>query len=94
MRYPERTDYYKKIFPFLREIFDREYYSWQTGFLKPDVKTFENVLSDQDLNPEECLFFDDSHENVLATQKLRIKSFLFENVESFKDDIEKELFTE
>ena len=76
--FKERADYYKQKFPFLEEIFDKIYYSWQTGFVKPNPEAYKKVLSDNDLQPKECLYFDDSKENIKASNALGISSFLFE----------------
>lgn len=37
---------------------------------KPDPKFFELLCSKYDLNPEECLFFDDRTENIVTAQQL------------------------
>lgn len=79
----ERVEYYKN-FPFLEEIADKIYYSWQTGFVKPDIRAYQKILSDYNLKPEECLYFDDSKNNVEVATQLGIKSFLFEGIDSIK----------
>jgi len=38
--FKERSAYYKKEFPSLK-IFDKIYYSWETGFVKPNPEAFE-----------------------------------------------------
>lgn len=79
----ERATYYGKSFPFLN-IFNKVYYSWQTGFVKPDPETFKNLLSENNLKPEECIYFDNSKENIEVANGLGIKAFLFEEIEGFK----------
>lgn len=81
--FSERAQYYKENFPFLK-IFDKIYYSWQTGFVKPDTRALENLLFENNLKPEECLYFDNSKENIEAAKGLGIKSFLFSDVDSLK----------
>jgi len=73
----ERTAYYNEHFPFLRTLFKKVYYSWQTGFIKPDRQAFELLLKENDLRPQECLYFDDSEKNVLAAREMGIESYLF-----------------
>jgi len=85
--FAERANYYKKNFPFLRETFDKVYYSWQTGFVKPDLQAFRNLLSEQKLEPEECIYFDNSKENIEAGKSLGIKSFIFEDIKGFKKNM-------
>lgn len=82
--FTERTKYYDKNFPFLKELFEEIYYSWQTGFVKPDIRAYQKILSDYNLKPEECFYFDDSKENIEVASRLGIKSFLFEGVDSIK----------
>lgn len=45
-------------------MFDMNFPSHQTGFLKPDLDAFENVVRLLDCNPEEILFIDDNQINV------------------------------
>lgn len=84
--FAERTAHYEKASPFL-SMFDKAYYSWQTGFVKPDSQAFKNLLSENNLKPEECIYFDNAKENVETANSLGIKSFLFEN----SDGLEKVL---
>ena len=83
----ERAKYYEKEFPELFDkmgIFDRVYYSWQTGFVKPDKRAFELLLKENDLNPTECLYFDDSLRNIESAAELGIESYLFDGIEDIK----------
>ncbi len=76
--FKERADYYAKNFPFLDQIFDKIYYSWQTGFVKPSVDSVQNLLNENGLQPEECLYFDDSEKNIELAQSLGIESYVFD----------------
>ncbi|MBI2625630.1 HAD family phosphatase [Candidatus Parcubacteria bacterium] len=76
--FAERTRYYDAQFPILKEVFDHVYYSWQTGFIKPDSRAYELIMTEHQLQPSECLYFDDSPANVSAAEELGIRSFLFE----------------
>jgi len=82
--FKERSNYYLDNFQFLKEIPDKIYFSWQTGFVKPDPKAFENLLSENNLKPEECLYFDDSERNIEVANGLGINAFLFKDIEDFK----------
>lgn len=86
----ERDDYYKTNFPFIVAIFDRTYFSWQTGFVKPDPQAFQLILSDNQLEPDECLYFDDSMNNVRAAQELGIHAYLYTGPEAMKRMLEDE----
>lgn len=74
----ERSLYYDEHFQVLNEIFDKMYFSWQTGFVKPDISAYQKLLDDNNLKPGECLYFDDSEKNIAVAEFLGIKSYLFE----------------
>jgi len=57
-------------------IFEKTYYSHLTGKRKPEAAIFELVLKENDLNPAETLFIDDSPQHLAAAQKLGIQTFL------------------
>ena len=65
-------------FPARDELFDKCYYSWQTGFMKDDPRAFEPILKENNLKPDECVYFDDSKKNIEVAQSLGIESYLFE----------------
>jgi HAD superfamily hydrolase (TIGR01509 family) len=74
--FKERAEYYEH-YPWMSEAVDKSYFSWETGFVKPDPKAWELVLSDFSLEPHECLYFDDQEKNLIAAESLGIKSFMF-----------------
>ncbi|MCL5437465.1 MAG: HAD-IA family hydrolase, partial [Candidatus Thermoplasmatota archaeon] len=49
-----------------QEIFDRTFLSFRTGILKPDPGIFRLVLSEENSSAQNCIFIDDSAENVKA----------------------------
>ncbi len=79
--FKERTNYYLQTFPDLFKMFDRVYFSWQTGFVKPDARAFDLLFSENNLKPDECLYFDDGEKNVELGNSLGIKSYIFTNAE-------------
>ncbi len=81
--FKERAEYYSKNFDFLK-ILDKIYYSWQTGFVKPDPRAFQNILSENNLNPNECIYFDNSEQNVEVAKSLGIEAHLFEDINSIR----------
>ena len=89
--FQERADYYRDNFPFLEEIADKIYYSWQTGFVKPDVRAYQNILDENNLKPEECIYFDDSEENIKVSTQLGIKSFIFKDPEDTREILEENI---
>src|SRR3989344_1950848 len=56
--------------PFLKEIFDNFYYSGRTGFTKPAAQCYELILTENNLKPEEVIYFDDNAEHAAAAQAL------------------------
>ncbi|KAF9921109.1 hypothetical protein BGZ67_000751, partial [Mortierella alpina] len=58
----------------LSSLFEKVFYSHETGFLKPDVKAFKNVIDDQHLVPGDTLFMDDSAANVSAAKSCGLKA--------------------
>jgi len=57
-------------------IFEKTYYSHLTGKRKPESAIFELVLKENDLNPAQTLFIDDSPQHLATAQKLGIQTFL------------------
>ncbi len=84
--FKERANYYNN-YVWIHEVVDKVYFSWQTGFVKPDLRAWENVLTDCDLRPEECLYFDDQKKNIDSAERVGIKSFLFTNEEELKSTV-------
>lgn len=87
--FSERAEYYEKTFSFLKELFEKVYYSWQTGYVKPNERCYNLILEENNLRPEECLYFDDSLENVEKARTLGIRSFLFKNAVETENEINK-----
>lgn len=46
--------------------FDEVYYSYETGFRKPEKEIYDLVLLDNNLNPSETVFIEDTEANVLG----------------------------
>jgi len=55
-----------------KACFSKFYLSHEIMMRKPDATIFEFVLSENNLNPEECLFIDDTLENTEAASALGI----------------------
>jgi putative hydrolase of the HAD superfamily len=70
--FKERTNYYRKNFPEIFANIDKAYFSWETGFVKPDPKAYLNILKEHHLEPKECIYIDDSEENIKAAKSLGI----------------------
>ncbi len=61
------------------DLFQKAYYSHEIGIRKPDIESFEFVLSDSNLNPSETLFLDDSLQNIESAKSIGIGGLLISN---------------
>ncbi len=91
-------DWVKENVPFYEDFkacFDAFYLSHEINFRKPDAEIYEFVLNKHELQPEECLFIDDTTENTKAAEALGIYTW---NIEPTREDVidlftaKKELF--
>lgn len=67
-----------------QNAFEGFYLSYEMGKRKPNLDIFEQVLEENQLNPTETLFVDDTKENTDAASKLGIKTW---NLLVGKEDI-------
>lgn len=66
-------NYIKEHVPFYEEFkscFDNFYLSHEINLRKPEATIFEFVLAENNLNPEECVFIDDTLENTTSAADL------------------------
>lgn len=66
----------KKQFGFdiFRELFQKAYFSHEIGMRKPDVTSYQCILEDSELRPEETLFVDDSIQNIEGANKAGLRT--------------------
>ena len=74
--FKERSEYYAH-YPALQTAVDHIYYSWQTGFVKPDPQAWQYVIEHNNLKPDECIYFDDQDKNIRSAESLGIRSHMF-----------------
>lgn len=83
------------FFKEFEQCFDAFYLSHEINFRKPDAEIYQFVLDKHHLEPEECLFIDDTKENTDAAAALGIHTW---NLEPTREDVidlfttKKELF--
>ena len=82
----EWVEYIDKIHPFLN-LFDKKYYSFQSGEIKREKRAFKLLLNENNLLCEECLFIDDSPTNVKTAEDLGINAFFFKDIEQLKREL-------
>jgi putative hydrolase of the HAD superfamily len=59
----------------LDQYFHKAYYSHRMLKRKPDAEIFEQVLTENDLIPEETIFFDDNLMNIKGAESVGMKTF-------------------
>ena len=71
----------------IENLFDEIVISAEHGLAKPDPKFYELMLSIGQLDASQALFIDDRQKNVDAAANLGIKSFLFTDAPTLKNDL-------
>ena len=69
------------------EVFDKHFFSCEIGMSKPDPGIYVHCLKELDIDPDQCLFIDDSEENVVAARKFGINSLLYSGFPEFQHEI-------
>ncbi len=67
------------------DAFDACFNSGRTGLLKPDEKSYLNVLKRFRVKPHECVFIDDKERNTKAAEKLGIRVILFRGLPGLRE---------
>jgi len=60
------------------KVFEKRYYSFETGMRKPKKRIFDLVLNENNLNKAKTLFIDDSYQHVEGALKAGIIAFFLE----------------
>ena len=83
--FPERTNNYRQLYPELFSVVDEQYFSWETGNVKPSPEAYTQIIGKHDFLPSEYLYFDDSDENLSAAKELGINSHKYQNIDDVKN---------
>lgn len=67
------------------DLFEKTYYSHLMGKRKPDAEIFEQVLRENNLNPAEILFIDDSPQHLETARKLGLQTYLMTAPDNIQD---------
>ena len=70
------------VYPFLTE-FDQRYISGHMGVIKPDAEIYRMLESDCGVAPENLLFTDDRHDNIVAADARGWQTHLFDGPSGF-----------
>lgn len=68
---------HKELLTQFKSCFEKIYYSSRMGLRKPHAICFEKVLTEQQFNPKETLFIDDSIQHIEGAKGCGIKAVLF-----------------
>lgn len=78
IHYDYIMDYLKKEYEVENNdhLFEKAYYSQLMFLRKPHVEIFEQVIKENNLNPEETLFIDDSPQHLIGAKKAGLHTLL------------------
>jgi len=78
IHYDYIMDYLKKEYEVENNdhLFEKAYYSQLMQLRKPNVEIFEQVIKENNLNPEETLFIDDSPQHLIGAKKAGLHTLL------------------
>lgn len=65
----------KKKWNYFCSLFNKLYFSHEMMIRKPNIKTFELILTEQKLDPKEVLFIDDTYEHIKSANNLGINCY-------------------
>ncbi|MBI5066444.1 HAD-IA family hydrolase [Candidatus Woesearchaeota archaeon] len=71
----------------ISNLFDEVVYSFQIKNLKPSINCFNTILNKLNVKPEECIYVDDMHKNLLVAKRLGMKTFA--SVKELKKNLNK-----
>ncbi len=77
----------------LRARFDELVFSNEVGLVKPDREIYKLIMQRMNTCPEECIFVDDSQENIAAAETLGMKGIHFLSPEQFEEELGKVIAT-
>ncbi|MFC1733599.1 HAD family hydrolase [candidate division KSB1 bacterium] len=70
-------------------LFEKVYFSFQVGMRKPDAEIFELVIDENQLDPKETLFIDDSFQHIDGAKKCGLQTYFLKQEEDITDLFEK-----
>jgi putative hydrolase of the HAD superfamily len=71
------------------ELFDELVFSCEIGISKPDARIYETCLERLGVSAQECLFVDDSEENVLGAIKSGMNVIHFKSFPRFRQELDR-----
>ncbi len=86
---PLREDLIKEKTKDIFEIATKIFLSHQIKRGKNDMQTYEYIINEIGLKPEEILFIDDHEKNIVLAQKAGINGILYENSKKLRQDLDR-----
>jgi len=77
----------------IEQEFDHAFLSCRTGFLKPEREFFEYILETRGIAAADCIFIDDSEDNIRAAESTGIDSILFTDAMKLEMDLSERLMS-
>ncbi|MBL7893078.1 MAG: HAD-IA family hydrolase [Bacteroidia bacterium] len=71
----------------LSGIFEKEYYSYKVGMRKPNKEIFQLVISENNLDPSETLFIDDSAQHIEGGKGAGLQTFLMKKDKVLSEEL-------
>ena len=87
--FQERIVYYRQHYPELFAAVNKAYFSWETGYVKPEEGAWKNILKENKLLPQQCVYFDNDEENVAAARELGLYAEHWKRLKQAKGVLEK-----
>jgi HAD superfamily hydrolase (TIGR01509 family) len=82
---PEIAEFNRKRGLF--DYFERAFISSEMGTRKPDLKSYQNVLSELNIRPKQEVFIDNMLSYVNAAEKAGIRGILYQNISQLKKEL-------
>jgi len=80
------SDFHEKYgYPDLDALFEKAYFSFRIGTIKPAIEAFKFVLEHSRIDPAETLFIDDTLKNAEASTQLGIVGYHLKDGEDISD---------
>lgn len=89
------ANWLEKMFePAQLAVFDGINLSFESGFVKPDKRAYENAAAKLQVAPEACILVDDREIQLEGARKAGMKTVLYQDFEQTKAELEKLLATD
>lgn len=82
----ETLNYMKREFNWLK-FFDQCVFSCNIKMNKPNRDIYQYCVRQMNLKPEECVFIDDTYENIVEAEEYGINTIWYENIEKLKQTL-------